>query len=74
MQIAATGGAGAWVEVSDVSVYHMYSTPVLEEPDSYEWGREFAAVWMSMWTPSGGTLSYNNEGKTEISGGAALSP
>lgn len=74
VQIAATGGAGAWVEVSDVSVYHMYSTPVLEEPDSYEWGREFAAVWMSMWTPSGGTLSYNNEGKTEISGGAALSP
>ena len=56
----------------------MYTTPVLEEPDSYEWGRNFTSVWMSMWSASaadGGVgeaiAQYTNEGTMLVSSSAA---
>lgn len=74
VKIAATGGNGATVEITDFNVYHMYSTPVLNEPSEYEWNRDYAAVWMSLWTPQSGQLSYTATGRTVITGGAVVSP
>ena len=74
IKLAATGGTGAYVEIKDFNLYHMYTTPVLDEPSEYEWGRDYAAVWMSLWTQKEGTLTYNNEGKAVVSGGYIVSP
>lgn len=74
IKIAATGGTGASVEIKDFNVYHMYTTPVLDEPDEYTWDRDFTAVWLSLWISQSGDFNYDNQGKITIKGGSIISP
>ncbi len=74
IKISPVGSQGDTVTFTDFTVYHMYTTPVLEEPDSYEWGRNFTSVWMSMWSASstdGGVgnavAQYTNDGTMRVS-------
>ena len=78
IKISPVGSQGDTVSFTDFTVYHMYTTPVLEEPDSYEWGRNFTSVWMSMWSASaadGGvgeaTSQYTNDGTMLVSSSAS---
>lgn len=75
IKIIPTGNVGDTVSFSfaDFTVYHMYSTPVLDEPDSYDWGTDFTTVWMSLWSgmeTDGGVgnalMQYTEEGLIRV--------
>lgn len=66
-------GVGAKVTVGDVSVYHLYQTPNLEEP-LYTWGFTYHPAYISMWNSSTSngaignpTLTYNKQGESIVS-------
>lgn len=50
VKISPVGVKGDYVSIRDFNVYHMYTSPVLDEPDVYEWGFNFSPVWMSLWS------------------------
>ncbi|MDR3318194.1 MAG: hypothetical protein LBS99_02035, partial [Clostridiales bacterium] len=75
--ICPVGGPGDSVTVNSLNVYHMYGSPNLEEPSSYEWGFKFPSVWLSLWNAnaaSGGLndpqFTYNNRGEIIITAAA----
>ena len=74
VKISPVGSAGDYVCVKDLTLYHMYTTPVLDEPDTYEWEHDFTSEWLSLWSGAsadGGVndafLRYTNDGSVEIS-------
>lgn len=73
IKIIPTGSQGDTVSIKDLNVYHMYQTPVLEEPDSYEWTHDFTSEWISLWSGAEGdggvnnaNLEYTNEGTVRV--------
>lgn len=74
VKISPVGMKGDYVSIRDFNVYHMYTSPVLDEPDVYEWGFNFSPVWMSLWsgsTADGGVndaaLEYTGDGTVKVS-------
>lgn len=60
IKIIPTGGANSYVTFKNLTVYHMYTTPNIEEPDSYTWGQEFNGSWMSLWSTNKENGGFNN--------------
>ena len=80
VKIIPTGGPGSSLTFKDLTVYHMYTTPNLDEPDVYTWGHEFNGSWMSLWavnSENGGvnnpTYEYTMNGTVKITGKDVMS-
>ncbi len=73
VKISPVGSKGDSVTFSEFNVYHMYTSPVLDEPDPYEWGHNFTSEWLSLWAgsaSSGGVgdalLEYTQNGSVIV--------
>lgn len=73
VKISPVGEVGSTVSFSEFNVYHMYTSPVLDEPEQYEWGHNFTSEWLSLWSGSeseggvnGASLKYTTEGSVIV--------
>ena len=78
VKISPVGKKGDSVSIKNFNVYHMYATPVLDEPDEYKWEHDFTAEWLSVWSGAendGGVNNayseYTNDGLVKIAKGTA---
>lgn len=76
VKIIPVGKKGDSVSIKNFNVYHMYTTPVLDEPDEYKWEHDFTAEWLSVWSGAeseGGVNNayseYTNDGLVKITKG-----
>lgn len=60
IKIIPTGGANSSVTFKNLTVYHMYTTPNITEPQTYTWGQEFNGSWMSLWSTNKENGGINN--------------
>jgi len=68
-----TGGLGCSIEVSDLKVVYLYDCPIVTEPEKYEWGFNFTAGYLNLWSSDeeqggdgNGYVKYTDGGCVEM--------
>ena len=72
--ILPAGKPGCSVTVSDIYIYYLYDSPIVTEPNQYEWGFNFNPGYINIWgsyeenlPTSGANLEYTNNATEMLS-------
>ena len=71
--ILPAGRPGCSVTVSDIHIYYLYDSPIVTEPNQYEWGFNFDPGFINVWdsyednlSSSGASLEYTSNATEKI--------